>query len=372
METPSDSAPGPPSAPEPDHPPEGRRWGIGRAALIGFALVAAGAAAYGLYWNYAADRFRSGIDAWARARAAEGYRVNLGAVDIAGFPFRIEATVADPALAGTAGAGPWSWRGPALTIRARPWRPSRMRITAPGRHRIEALVAGGARAFSVGVRALALKLRLPGGKLARASLSARGVDVTDEAGARLGGLAAAAVIIDRPGKPVPGAEGPPPAMDLLVEADGVRLAHEPAPGLGTETARIGLRASVTGALPLAPSAAALVRWRDAGGTVEVRAVGVRHGPIRAEGDGTLALDDAMQPIGAFTLRLRGFAEAIDALRLAGAVEPRPAELAKAALGALAKRGSDGAATLTAPVSIQNRRLYVGPVALARLPRVRWE
>ncbi|MFQ5766160.1 MAG: DUF2125 domain-containing protein, partial [Rhodospirillales bacterium] len=295
-------------------------------------------------------------------------------VRVTGFPFHIEAVVTAPAIAAFAGARPWSWRGPALTVRTRPWRPSRMRVTAPGRHWIAAAMAGGAGEFTIDVRELALKLRLPGGRLARASLSVRGVDVTDGAGGRVGGLAAAAVIVDRPGKRAPEGKGPPPAMDLLVEADDVQLPKEPAPGLGARTAKLGLRASVTATLPEAASADALAEWRDAGGTVEVRALGLRHGPLQVDGDGTLALDDAMQPIGAFTFRLRGFPEAIDALRRAGAVEPQSAELAKAVLGALAaKEGGDGAAaTLKLPVSIQNRRLYIGPVALARLPAVRWK
>ncbi|MFQ5765637.1 MAG: DUF2125 domain-containing protein, partial [Rhodospirillales bacterium] len=98
-----------------------------RAALAALAAAVAMAAFYGLYWSYVAGRFQAGIEAWAAARAVEGYRVSYGRVRVTGFPFRIEAVVTEPAIADFAGAQPWSWRGPGLTVRARPWRPSRMR-----------------------------------------------------------------------------------------------------------------------------------------------------------------------------------------------------------------------------------------------------
>jgi hypothetical protein len=63
---------------------------------------------------------------------------------------------------------------------------------------------------------------------------------------------------------------------------------------------------------------------------------------------------------------------IDGLTAAGVVKPRPAALAKAALGVLAAGQGAGGDEITVPLSIQDRRLYLGPVAVARIPAVAWD
>jgi hypothetical protein len=45
--------------------------------------------------------------------------------------------------------------------------------------------------------------------------------------------------------------------------------------------------------------------------------------------------------------------------------------AKIVLRALARSGGEGAPTLVAPVSVQDRTLSIGPAALLRLPPLHW-
>ena len=57
---------------------------------------------------------------------------------------------------------------------------------------------------------------------------------------------------------------------------------------------------------------------------------------------------------------------------AGIIKPHPAALAKTVMKALArKQGMPGAEELKVPLSLQDGWLYVGPVALAKLPPIRW-
>jgi hypothetical protein len=81
----------------------------------------------------------------------------------------------------------------------------------------------------------------------------------------------------------------------------------------------------------------------------------------------------MQPLFAGTATVRGYSEAIDALAQAGLMPPNQATGAKIALAALAKPAEDGGPpAVHLPLTIQDGFLYVGPLKLARMPRIIWQ
>jgi len=133
-----------------------------------------------------------------------------------------------------------------------------------------------------------------------------------------------------------------------------------------------LKATISGGLPLRHDGAAMAEWRDGGGTVEISQLAAKHGPLSMSGDGTGALDDTLQPIGAFSLRVQGVMETVDRLEVAGLIKQRAAVLIKTVLAALTKsQGSGDGSELKVPLSIQDGKIFVGPVAVAKVPVVRW-
>ena len=125
-----------------------------------------------------------------------------------------------------------------------------------------------------------------------------------------------------------------------------------------------------GALPSGPLVESLQRWRESGGTVELKWLHLAWGPIDIKLKGTLALDAQLRPIGALSADIAGFAEAIDALVVAGVVEGDTGRLARAGLGLLAKRPEGGGPpVLSVPMTAQDGRLYLGPIAITELPPV---
>ena len=347
-------------------PPAGRKLRAVALGLSGAAVLAA--VLYNFYWEYSARQFRAGIEQWLAARAREGTRVTAAAIAVDGYPFRLAATIAGPSAARFTGATPWSWRGPALTVVARPWRPSRLKLTAPGRHWLTTVVAGRAREYDVAVATLTLKLRVGRGGSTRAGLAVGGLVATEQGAGEALRIDSAGVAVVRAAVPEAGR----PGLEATVDAAGIAFAVEPAPGLGRVTERIGLAATVGGAPPPALTGAEMAKWRDRGGVVDVRRLSVRHGTLVVDGDGSVALDSEMQPIAAFTVRVRGYDELIDRLTAAGIVKPQPAALAKAALGVLAAGQGAGGDGIKVPLSVQDRRLYLGPVPVARLPAVAWD
>jgi hypothetical protein len=116
----------------------------------------------------------------------------------------------------------------------------------------------------------------------------------------------------------------------------------------------------------------LVKWRDGGGTVEVARLNLAYGFLDVWANGTMALDGDMQPIGAFTAKVEGFFPLVDALKEKGLVRARDAVTAKVVLGVLAKKPADGGPpTLNLPLTVQGRKVYAGPLALAQVPAIPW-
>ena len=99
---------------------------------------------------------------------------------------------------------------------------------------------------------------------------------------------------------------------------------------------------------------------------------VQWGPLGAAGDGTFALDTALQPEGAMSMTLTGYEAAIETLVAQGFIEPQQAAIARTVMVALQKTPDDGGpAEVTLPVTLQDRTLSVGPIKFARLDPIDW-
>jgi len=120
------------------------------------------------------------------------------------------------------------------------------------------------------------------------------------------------------------------------------------------------------------NAQALTQWRDAGGTLEANRIQVGYGPLFLQGNGTLALDGDLQLVGAFSARIQGFFQTVDGLRRGGVIRRPDASMAKVVLGMLSKQPKNGGpATISLPLTLQERALFAGPVRLIKMPEIHW-
>jgi hypothetical protein len=148
--------------------------------------------------------------------------------------------------------------------------------------------------------------------------------------------------------------------------------HLPSPdiaALGNEIRRLTFNANLTGQLPHL-TAQSLAQWRDNGGTVELHELSADWGPLGLGMGGTMALDNNFQPTGAFSAKVTGFSQIIEALEAAGWIKPGRGALMNVALGLIAKpEGEQHIPTLEAPLTIQDQTVYLGPVKLCAMPRL---
>jgi hypothetical protein len=333
-----------------------------RPILILSAVLALAWAGYSGYWFYTAKRLSAGIGPWAEARRADGYTLQWRKLEVEGYPAAFRLHFADAAVAGVRPL-PFTAALPMLVGETAAWDLQHWRLEAPQGLHVEVPGAGEA------ITAAALD-----GSLGFGAPEGTAVDFTLH-GITAGGVVSGLQVGDATAHLTIPAEPPASHRDAAIAA-AIHLAKITLPWqlppFGSDIEAVRLAATVRGAMPSGTLRQALDAWRADGGTVEVEDGALRWGKLAVTTSGTLALDDALQPMGALTATIEDHTAIVDAAVASGNLPADNANFVKAFLGLMAKPGADGKKRLTLPVSVQNDRIYLGPAQIARLPRFTWE
>jgi hypothetical protein len=324
-------------------------------AIVAVAVLTP--AGYAAYWYLAANSVRESIAGWAEARRAEGFLVVHGEVAISGFPGRLIARVESPAVARPNGKPAWWWRGDRIIAEAAPWAPNMITVTLPTDMALVYRRGGDDREVTAVLEAGAAWLTLEGGVAQHIIIEATGIDAMTPRGP------AALVRFDGEAW-----RGDGETIEIVFDARRLTLTPDADGPLGREVATVTAVATVTGALPETSDRAALAAWSEAGGTVELRSLGVEWGSLAIEAEGTMTLDQLLRPQAALTARVAGYGDALDAFATAGAMKARDASMAKTFLNIMAKTIS-GRRIIEVALTAQDGTLYAGPMPLVKLKPV---
>ncbi|OHC73847.1 MAG: hypothetical protein A3G18_04435 [Rhodospirillales bacterium RIFCSPLOWO2_12_FULL_58_28] len=341
-----------------------------RIGLKFLVIMAAASIVYALFWAGMAYQFREAVNGWMEMRRAEGYQVKYESFRLSGFPLIIRMEMKEIAFAAKGDAPSWSWRGDKAVVEASPWNPWRMAVSMPGGYRLDIAQKNGPAAYAGVVEEFTVRFPTGGGWPPQGELTVRNLSLSDAGSGR---AAASRVVmkIERTG--TGNADYRTPTIIFRFEAEGVNAPGILSLPLGGNISLLAVEGSVLGAIPPGPWPEALGVWRDAGGTLEVKRLDAALGPLTLKAGGAMALDAMAQPIGAFTAKVQGFFETVEELRKDGIIGGKDAVTATAVLGAMARKSKDGApTTLNLSLTIQDRRIYAGPVAFAELPAIPWE
>ncbi|MBL6455743.1 DUF2125 domain-containing protein [Belnapia sp. T6] len=332
------------------------------SSLFTLLLLLAG---HGLLWLWLAGRLEEGFAAWATARRASGWQVAHGPPERGGWPLSASLTLPGFRLSGGEGLLPGGidWQAEAVTLRLAPPRLRELAVEMPGQHQLRL----GPLAGPAVAQRLVATMPLDQGPIPpeiRLGGSGLRLDATEIGAARL-----------RIGNHLEAREGEA-AMTLTGGADAVLLPPGASPlvaSLGRSLDRIGLDLVLDGPLPGRGSAAGrAAAWRDAGGTLGLRSLELRWGPVTAGGEATLGLDDRLQPMGAGTLRLEGADAALNAAAAAGLLPPRNAFAVRAVVAILSRLPPEGGPPrLEVPLALERGQLNLARIPLARLPDWDW-
>jgi Uncharacterized protein conserved in bacteria (DUF2125) len=330
--------------------------------IVPLVLVLSGVI-YSAYWFHASRQMSKAVIAWTEARRAEGWQVEYDGPDISGFPAAIALRVDKPVIATPAGIG---WRGPAVTVTLSPFDPRTLHVVADGHHGLAVgpwsmdgdfaqlrgdigfTLDGALRDFHASARTATVAVA------GAESLSAEGLAVA------LTPLAAPSPITHVT-----------PTIGFSVSASGLDLPVLPGLVLERRIAQSEIAGRLLGAVPPGPPLPAIAAWSADGGTIAIDRLVLNWDPMALEGEGTLALDSQMQPLAAFSARVRGFGPLVDRLGAAGIVQPGAIAAGRMLLALMAKPDAQGRPTIPIPVTIQDGAVWLGPARVAAVPVIPW-
>ncbi|WP_439596168.1 DUF2125 domain-containing protein [Falsiroseomonas sp.] len=338
-----------------------------RLALGALLLLVALGAGHAVLWQLMASQLEAGLATWVQIRRAQGWRVEHATPVRGGWPLSATLTLGAVRLEGGGATLPGGLvlESERVVLRVTLPRLRRLRVEMPGAQRLR--LAGGEWRFAADqlvalvpleedtppreAEVLAERLRLssPGGPVEVAS-------------ARLSATTSSTATEDEPAL----------LLDLYAEAIDLPMAADAAAGFGRRIEALAAEAALSGPVPPGREPARrAAAWRDGGGSLELRQLSIRWGPAELAAAATLALDEALQPMGAGTLRLTGASQALQALTDAGLVGRRAAGTARIMLPLLSRPGPTGATEIEVPVTVEDRTLAIARIPVLRFPSWDW-
>ena len=340
-----------------------------RLSLLLLALPVLLAAGHFILWRWAEQRIAQETNNWIAAQRAQGWTIRTGFGVGGGWPYSAKWTLPDVVISrDDALPGGLVWQADRVRLRVALLHPRVLTINLEG---LQSLRLGSAPTLHYAADEMAMVLPLEPG------IPARDVDLNSShlrAGLPDQGTGGITVTdLHLHAETRPGTTQGEPALTVFLQANDIGLPAGINWALGPTIAHLAVDGAVDGPIPRGIDLATrLAGWRDGGGTLPVQTMSLQWGPLALSGSATLALDEELQPMGAATVRMAGWGEALDALVRAHVVPSRTALAAKAVLSLLARKPQEGGPDeVEVPLTDQERTLSFGRIPLTRLPGIVW-
>ncbi|MCW5698733.1 MAG: DUF2125 domain-containing protein, partial [Rhodospirillales bacterium] len=270
----------------------GRRLGLFiLAALITLVLL------YSAYWLLFGVYLRAQTETWIDSRRNAGYVIDYDDLDVGGYPTTVRLSFTRPAMTAPPHDGGWSWSAAGLDISTSPFIWTRSTIEVLGDHTMEFTTTIG-RVAARG-RADAFMIETDAG----GPLPAGDLHIRDWTLQTANGESMTLAALDASGRNISDASDdayPDATYALTASAATLKLPAQYDLPLGNEIQAVAFNSLLIGHLDPRRWPEGLMRWRDNGGIWEIMRLAATHGPLSFAGSGTVALDAAAQPAGAFT------------------------------------------------------------------------
>ena len=332
-----------------------RSYRLAVAASLTLLLLSAAVVAY---WFWARQALDSGIAQWRAEQVERGYDIVYQGPEFGGFPFALSVTFRAPQVTTPQNL---TWRGPTVQGEAKLWDPFTIDLRFPGLHRLRLPEKMDGKQADISAEEASGRVVLQSdGKVESATL--------DLGVLRLSGIDIETVSLQRlTARLGPLRQGSGESLeevDLVGEALFLELPPGRGGPLGESVARLSIDSTLVGGIPPGKPEQALPAWRDRGGRWRFHHLVALWGPLDLKAEGRLALDEAMRPAGLFEADLKGAGKIIDRLIDAGKIKPEAALAAQIAVAAMGRRdGETGESVLSAPISLRQGMLYLGPIPL---------
>lgn len=335
-------------------------------------IIAALALLWSLFWFFAAGRFETALDAREGTLSKRGIALSYSNRDVSGFPFRLIAAYADFQATGAGSGFGWGANGQVAQIIALPWNSHHVILDIPQAGVVLSSDWQNARdevkSYTTQAKAESLRMSVSAkdSQLQRISLQLRGVD-GDSSLMGLGPFDADDVQLHlrwpAPSDVDPQALDAPVQLEPALRIKNLEFKGRSMGALGPVMNSLVMQSAIRGPEVPGRSADQLSYWRLNGGTLDVPLFQLDWGPMHVTGDGTVAIDEEFQPIGAFSLQAKGLDAALATLEADTRISTDAAEFLRITLGALG--AGEAGETIPVPVMMQNGIVSIGPVGIVQ-------
>ncbi len=300
---------------------------------------------------------------WIESHRRSGLSIQHNEPIFRGFPGKVRLTLPEINISSPAG---WTWAAPAASVSTWPILLNRLSIDLSGAHTLSAPgVTPSFVTIESGHAQLDLQLGANGG-VSNIDLTVLESTASSTADGDLIFSVASGQIFGQ------SQNTDSQSHTVAVEAYGLHLPITPPRPFTPIVQKLAFTAQTSGLAHSGSLVEVIDSWRTNGGAIEIGALEIVWPPFTAALSGTAALDDRLQPVGAFSARLTGFFEVVDALVADGTIENKDASMARIVLGLLARTPAGGGPSeLSVSLTAQDQKLYAGPVMLMELPTVIW-
>ena len=332
-----------------------------RMSIIAATIILAACVGYTAYWYSIAEKVREGFQQWVASCRAGGWSVVFREPTVTGFPFRLNLRLQKLVFVGP--GDHWHGEIPDITVAARPWALTDIKLAAPGVYKF----TNASQAVTLTLRQAEGELQIVSGEPKLLAFRLTGLDWVQRRRDRVR-IDEVTLKVKNGAPHNDGSGDNMTGIGIALEARNTVLPQSWNPPLGKNLDRLSIKAMLLGRFePNGILTDVLSRWREAGGALELQSFEIDWGEMALRGDGTFALDENLQPQSALAVEIDGIEKISEKLVAAGAIDARIAFAAKAANQLFSLGG--GPARL--PISIQRQRLYLGPVPLFKVKPVRW-
>lgn len=330
--------------------------------LFGLAAVTLLAMAYGGWWYVISRQVELAMDHWIAGQKRQGTDIQIDRRDISGFPAQVRINLVNPS-ARHEGAISWAWKTNDLTLSIKPWSVNRVGFELGQMHDVTYRTRTENTVVHIQVSEATGAFSLKSGRFHSIDVRLRDMKAGSSRLKTPTEISDADITLEAPA-------GAPPEFYLRLR--GLQIPSELNAPLGDRVDYLDVRGNVTGDVLSGPLPDVLAYWRQSGGTIDISRLDMSYLPLRVRGNGTVALDEYMQPVAAFSVQANGFFETVDALHAKGLIPLATTFATKVALGVLSKTPADGGeAYLEIPITVQDQVVYAGTIALFKLRPVSW-
>ncbi|MGB3811169.1 MAG: DUF2125 domain-containing protein [Parvibaculum sp.] len=345
---------------------------------------------YSTYWYVVTEKLRGSIEAFAEKAHPGDIAVGWNELSMSGFPYRIAASFVAPVATAPQAPEDWSWQAESLEADFLPYNLRHVVLKIGGEQVLQYRDVSGPKPRRHTIRANAEGTWASYVDVKNAPFGRLAIDIDnlvalrDEDGAARGRQSGERLAAKRLQLHIRPSEDTAPdgkaavlatdagSYDFALQGDDMEIEQAAAmPVLGSQISLFAVQARLRN-VP-ANRRASLVElsrdWLQQGGTLAVSDLRIKWGPLDLWAQGELTLDDQARPKGNFDAEFVDYAGLLAALVKAKVVSERDAKLALVGLGLVAQLQGNGEGRLRVPVIMNEGKLYLGPLVVAKLDPV---